>query len=295
MSAALVPEVASAERALLGEGPIWEPQLERLHWIDIVGRHIHTADASGRTVRTREVEATPGTVVPTTGGGLLVATDRGIELHDDEGRVRELDRSLADAPDHRFNDGKADPTGRVLVGTVTLSGVRDASALYRLDDAGHPHAVLEPVSLSNGLGWSPEGDVLYYADTPTGRIDAFAYDPATGSLGARRVFATLPAGSGLPDGLCVDADGGVWVAVYGGGRVVRFAPDGREDVAVAVGVPNVTSCAFGGPALDTLFVTTARVDLDDDVLAAHPEAGALFRVDTGRKGMPAALWSGRVC
>lgn len=238
------------------------------------------------------MQTTPGTVIPAGGGRLLVATDVGIELHDEDGTVRVIDAFLADAPDHRFNDGKADPSGRVLVGTVTLSGAPDASALYRLDEHGHPHVVHAPVSLSNGLGWSPAGDVLYYADTPTGRIDAFPYDLATGALGPRRTFAVLPAGSGLPDGLCVDSDGGVWVAVYGGSRVVRFDPDGREDAVVLFDIPNITSCGFGGPGLDTLFITTARVDMDEALLAAHPEAGALFRVDPGRVGLPSASWSG---
>lgn len=281
-------EPTGSAPALLGEGPIWDAQQERLLWIDILGRTVNVADGQGDTVHTQTLSRTPGTVMPAPDGAFLLATDHGLELHESDGRVVELDRSLAADDDLRFNDGKVDPFGRAVVGTLSLSGRRDACALYRFGEAEGPEEILAPVSLSNGLGWSPDGGTFYFADTPTGRIDAFDYDGATGTLSARRAFAHVPVG--LPDGLCVDDDGGVWVALWGGSAVVRYDPNGTEDARIELDVPNITSCAFGGARGDTLFITTASVDLSEEFLAEHPDAGRLFRADVGRSGPPATPW-----
>ncbi|MFS0892687.1 SMP-30/gluconolactonase/LRE family protein [Microbacterium sp. 179-I 3D3 NHS] len=287
MIAVFRPERTTGPSALLGEGPVWDAARSRLLWIDILGRRLHVADPRGDHLEEIALDATPGTVMPADDGSLLIASDRGILVRRDDGTVTAINDDIAARPDLRFNDGKIDPRGRAVVGTLSLSDRPAASALYRLDEDRSLHPLLEPVSLSNGLGWSPDGRTFYYVDTPTGRVDAFDYDLDDGVLSGRRVFAEISAG--LPDGLCVDDDGGVWVALWGGGAVVRHAPDGSIDARVEFTVPNVTSCAFGEGGV--LFITTAAVDLDADYLAAHPEAGCLFRVDVGRTGRPATLWT----
>jgi sugar lactone lactonase YvrE len=297
--------IASAERATLGEGPLWDAAAGRLHWIDIFGRRVTTADADGRTLEVRELDQLPGCLFLLPDRGLVAATDRGLlalGAAGDTPAAPVLTPFTPGGPDQRFNDGATDPRGRAFVGTASISGASGRCALYRLDrpEVGRPvlgrpvlgRPVLTGVSLSNGLGWSPDGGTFYYSDTPTGRVDAFDYDLDTGALGRRRPFVSLPSGSGMPDGLTVDADGGVWIAVYGGARVERYDPDGRLDAVVEFDIPNITSCAFGGPALDILFITTARVDQDDDFLAAHPHAGALFSAEVGRTGIAETPWEG---
>jgi sugar lactone lactonase YvrE len=159
--------------------------------------------------------------------------------------------------------------------------------LYRLDPGGVLTPIVKGVTVSNGLGWSPDGSRMYYADSPMRRVDVFDYDPATGEAFARRVFADLSQAKGVPDGLTVDADGYVWVAMWGGGVLRRIAPDGSEDAVLPMPASRPTSCAFGGPGLSELYVTTARVGLTDEDLAAEPLAGRLLRVhQPGPIGLP---------
>lgn len=278
--------VPDSPQAVLGEGPIWDAAASCLYWIDIQGRKLFTADAEGRTHTALDLPRMPGTVMPAVGGGLILADEKGLELHGSDGSKHVLDTSLKDLPNIRFNDGKVDRAGRAVVGTLTLDGTPGQASLRRLEHDGTWTVLLEGISLSNGLGWSPDDRTFYHVDTPTGCVDAFIHDPVTGKLTGRRQFARTPSGS-LPDGLCVDHDGGVWVALYGGSAVVRYDPHGRLDTRVEIPVPHVTSCTFGGHDSDVLFVTTAQVDLDEEALSAHPHAGGLFRVETGRSG-PAA-------
>lgn len=286
----LHPESTGNVTAQLGEGPVWDAALGQLYWIDILGRQIHVADANGQTHTSTELPRMPGTLMPAAGGGFLLADEHGLEFHSADGRVVVVDSALADSPTLRFNDGKVDPAGRVVVGTLALDGAEAAATLFRLDRVQSLSPLVEGVTLSNGLGWSPDGTTLYYVDTPTGRVDAFDYDTQWGAVSHRRMFAEIPKGHGLPDGLCVDDDGGVWVALYGGSAVLRFDPSGRLDTQVDFDIPHITSCAFGGPDGNVLFVTTAKVGLSEDFLAAHPHAGGLFTVATGRTGPPANLW-----
>jgi sugar lactone lactonase YvrE len=173
----------------------------------------------------------------------------------------------------RSNDAKADPAGRMWLGTMAYDETPGASALYRLDSgAAGPVRVLGGVTISNGLGWSSDAKTMYYIDTPTGWIDAFDYDLETGELANRRGFAQIPAGAGSPDGMTTDADGGVWVALWGGGAVRRYRQDGSLDRVVEVGTPNVTSCAFAGADLDLLVITTATANEPD----AGPRAGLTY-------------------
>ncbi|WP_433257091.1 SMP-30/gluconolactonase/LRE family protein [Streptosporangium sp. CA-135522] len=184
--------------------------------------------------------------------------------------------TAAERPGNRMNDGACDRAGRFFAGTKAEDDAPGAGALYRLDSDRHCERVLDGVTISNGIAWSPDERLLYYVDTPTGRVDVFDYDPGDGRLGERRVFAEIP--RGLPDGITVDARGHVWVALWGGGALVRLRPDGRLDLTVEIPVANVTSCAFGGPDLDVLYVTTAW-----DGTAG----GELLRCHTTVEGLPA--------
>lgn len=284
------PTSLGGHRAALGEGPIWDARRSRLHWIDILGQRLLSCDENGAPLTDVKIPLTPGTLMPTTTDDTLIATDRGLALWDGS-TLTELESGLAARSDLRFNDGKVDPRGRVVVGTLSLVEAENECALWSYDAPTQGREIVSPVTLSNGLGWSPDGGTFYYVDTPTGRIDAFDYDLDTGNVSARRVFARVPAGQGMPDGLCVDHDGGVWVALWGGYGVLRFAADGRLDARVAFDIPNITSCAFGGMNGEKLFITTAAVDLAPSFLESHPEAGTLHVVDVGRTGPAATLWS----
>jgi len=264
-------EVVSRYRAKLGEGPLWREETASVLWIDIRGAAlVETDPAMGRTSATALTDA-PGAVA---------LTDRGVMLAMGQALIvggNEVARLPPGQPG-RFNDGKADPSGRFWIGTANALGRADC-ALWRYDGAFVP--VLTGVTMSNGLGWSPDGRIFYYVDTGTQCLDAFDCGP-DGGLTGRRTLLRLPAGH-LPDGLSVDSEGRVWLALWGGGCVLCVTPDGRIDRQVTLPVPLVTSCAFGGADLRTLFITTAQGDK-----APGPLEGALFAVDVGAQGLPSA-------
>jgi len=284
------PVLADARHAQLGEGPIWDAKSERLIWIDIIGGNIHFADDVGRWLETVHLDTHIGTAIPGSSGELLLATASGFFVLESDHSISTVNHALAEIPDLRFNDGKADPLGRAVVGTLSYSGRSHTASLMRLENEASLVPVLENVTLSNGLAWSEDGRTLYFVDTPTGRVDAFDYDLVCGTVSNRRIFVTVPAAWGLPDGICSDHDGGIWVALWGGAAVVRFTAEGELDARINFTVPNITSCAFGGPRGDTLFVTSASVDMGADHLSRHDEAGGLFLVDTGFTGPAATPW-----
>lgn len=244
---------------VLGEGPYYDELTGRMWWVDILSSRLLWRDL--RTGETGEVATTAhvGAVVPRRGGGQVLCLPDGPVLADPDGSTRALDGyPKSDGPALRSNDAKADPSGRLWLGTMAYDETPGAGALYRLEPgAAGPELVIGDVTISNGLGWSPDLTKMYYIDTPTKRIDVFDYDIATGEPANRRTFATIPAGEGSPDGLCTDATGAVWVAVWNGGAVRRYLPDGKLDRVVEVGTPLVTSCAFAGPDFDQLVITTA--------------------------------------
>lgn len=283
----LVQPVVEA-RAQLGEGPVWDAVHGCLYWVDITQHEIHRyTPAAGDEVVVR-LDVPVGAVVPRAGGGLAVAAGIGFAIIDEAGEVTWVAR--VDTGD-RMNDGACDPAGRFLAGTMKYD--RSAGgALYRLDPDGTVTTLLTDVAISNGLGWSPRGDRLYYIDTPTRKVDVFDYDVDRGILGARRVFVDIGDMPGNPDGLTVDADGGVWVVLCRGNTVRRFTSDGKLDHIVDLPVSRATSIAFGGTSLDTLYITSGRFDLDDEQLRGEPLAGALFSYRPDVVGMPAAPFAG---
>lgn len=260
----------------LGEGPYYDERTDRVGWVDILGRAVLWRDLGTGQTGALATAGDVGAAVPREGGGLVLCLPAGPVLLDPDGGRRHL-ATFAEAdlaagrpaaggrPRLRANDAKADPFGRLWLGTMAYDQTPGAGALYRLDPgAGSPVRVLDGVTISNGLGWSPDRTRMYYVDTPTKRIDVFDYDGERGTASGRRPFAAIEDGAGSPDGLCVDAAGGVWVALWLGGAVRRYAPDGTLDREVPVGTPLVTSCAFAGPGYERLVVTTASVDRPDD-------------------------------
>jgi sugar lactone lactonase YvrE len=262
--------VFDARRCTLGEGPYFDDRTGWFAWVDILGSRLLWSRPEDGTVGELPLPGHVGAAVPRRDGGLVVCLPAGPALLDPDGTLRALGTfrdadaaalgfAPAPGPALRSNDAKSDRAGRLWLGTMAYDATPGAGALYRLDPgAAGPVRALGEVTISNGLGWSPDGTVMYFVDTPTRRVDAFEYDQDAGALGQRRTFATIDAG--FPDGLCVDADGGVWVALWQGSAVRRYLPDGRLDRAVPVPTPQVTSCAFGGAGYRTLLVTTAAVD-----------------------------------
>jgi sugar lactone lactonase YvrE len=239
------------------------------------------------TVGRRHVGRVVAALRPRRLGGAVLGVERGFALEESDGAVRHLPPLWEDGG-LRMNEGGCDPEGRFLCGSMAYDQERGAAALHRLDPDGSVHVVLTGVTISNGLEWSPDGTLAYYVDTPTGRVDVLDADPDAG-LTRRRPFVAIPPDAGYPDGLTVDAQGGVWVALYGGGAVHRYTPGGVLDAVVTVAPRKVTACTFGGPRLDRLFITTSREDLPP---GADPLAGALFAVTPGVEGRPVREFAG---
>ena len=286
---AAVVEPVGDVTAVLGEGPYWVPEDDCLLWVDIDRGQLHrTYFPSGETVTLDLGEASAA--FPATAGGILTAGGSKLALHLPAERGEQWStRVIAEVPARegvRFNDAGVDPAGRVWVGSMHTGETEPVGQLLRLDHGGVLTVVVDGVTVSNGLGWSPDGSRMYYVDSPVRRVDVFDYDPAAGRADHRRPFADLSAFDGVPDGLTVDADGCVWVAVWGGGVLRRLAPDGSQDSVVAVPVSQPTSCAFGGPGMADLYVTTARIGLTEAELSDQPLAGRLLRLRPGPVGLP---------
>ncbi|MFF4060046.1 SMP-30/gluconolactonase/LRE family protein [Streptomyces sp. NPDC001668] len=275
-------EVAVRAEATLGEGPTWDG--ERLLWIDILGARLHTFDpVSGhRTVRVLEQHI--GAVKPRAGGGLVLNLRDGVALLDPDGSLRWLHHEPV--PGRRANDAAVAPDGSLWAGTMRYDEAPGGGTLSRITGDGTHRTVLDDVAVSNGTGWSPDGRLMYYIDSPTRRVDVF--DHHDGHIEGRRTFVAVEDGAGFPDGLTVDADGCVWVALWDGGAVRRYTPDGELDRVITLPAPRVTACAFGGPDLTDLYITTARVGLD----APHPVAGSLLVVPGAGKGVPQQPFAG---
>ena len=268
-----------------GEGPVWSDRWGGLRWVDMLAGDVLSLADDGDVGR-RHVGDVAAALRPREGGGAVIAVERGFALEDADGSVTALDPVWAD-PSVRMNEGGCDPDGRFWCGSMAYDRRPGGAALYRLDPDGSVRVGLDGVTISNGLEWSPDGGLAYYADTPTHRVDVLDYDRDTGLTG-RRPFVRL-SDDERPDGLTVDALGGVWVALNGSGVVHCYAPDGVLVEVVEVGARQVTACTFGGRGLDQLFVTTSRENLRPD---EDPAAGSLFRAEVGVRGRPVREFAG---
>ncbi|MCK9902675.1 SMP-30/gluconolactonase/LRE family protein [Frankia sp. Cpl3] len=292
------PEQITDPVAFHGEGPVWSPDWGGLRCVDLLAGDVLAVDTATGAVRRDHVGAVAAALRPRAAGGAVLALERGFALIDPAGpddpsgltagsRRYLGDRWGADAG-IRMNDGGCDPDGHFYCGSMAYAETAGAGSLYRLAPDGTVSVVLTGVTVSNGLAWSPDGARAYYVDSPTSRVDVFDYDSERG-LSSRRTLVTIPDGAGAPDGLTVDADGYLWVALWGGGAVHRYSPAGRLDGIVPIPAPRVTACTFGGDRLDTLYVTTSQVGTD---LTRHPAAGAVFAFAPGVPGRPVQPFTG---
>ena len=284
-------ECVADVRAELGEGPVWVAAEQALYWVDINGRRIFRLSESGE----RREWPTPmrvGSIAPRARGGFIAGTDRGIALVDlDQDRFEVVASPEQHLPHNRFNDGKVDRQGRFLAGTMDDREKGSAGALYRIDPDRTCTAIDGGYGITNGPAFSPDGRRMYHSDTLRQVTYAFDLD-AAGEATNRRVFVQFGAGDGHPDGMTVDAEGCLWIALWGGWCVRRFSPDGDLLRTVEMPVEQPSSCAFGGPGLDRLYVTSATKGLDQTALAMQPNAGGLFMLIPGVRGIPDLPFAG---
>jgi sugar lactone lactonase YvrE len=268
-----------------GEGPVWSPRWGGLRGVDMLAGDVLTLADDGAVGR-RHVGDVAAALRPRRDGGAVIGVERGFALEAADGALITLPPVWSE-PGVRMNEGGCDPDGRFWCGSMAYDQRPGAGSLYRLDPDGTVAVAFGGVTISNGLDWSPDGSLAYYNDTPTHQIAVFDYSAEAGLVG-RRTFVQL-ADDENPDGLTVDAEGGVWIALYDGSAVRRYTADGRLDGVVDVGAAKVTACTFGGPRLDRLYITTSRENLPPD---ADPLAGALFAVDPGVPGQPVREFAG---
>ncbi|MGA7836316.1 MAG: SMP-30/gluconolactonase/LRE family protein [Acidimicrobiales bacterium] len=273
----------------LGECCRWDDVREELYWVDVLTGRFFRATVDGPTidiVAEYRVEGNITALAPyeRRSDGWIVAMNQSVARLDESGSVTELARPEAHQErEVRTNDGAADPWGRFWIGSMAYNAAKGRGSLYCFHESFGTETVFGDVTISNGLGWSPDERTLYYVDSGPGTISAFDIDDA-GEISRRRLLVQLNVEEGAPDGLCVDADGAIWVAIWGGYQVRRYSPEGELLARVAVATAQPSCCAIGGPNGRTLYITTAREDMPEEVLASEPDAGRLFCVDVGVKG-----------
>lgn len=278
------PTRVQAPVCTLGEGPVWDAGDQALYWVDIPESRVHRIAADG-SLSSWDTGQPVGAVVPRASAGLVVAVRDGfMALDPASGKLTMLAEVEQDRPENRMNDGACDRAGRFYAGTMADDERPEAGALYRLDPDLSVTRLLAGVGISNGIGWSPDERLMYYIDSHAHRVDVFDYDPGTGAIDGRRPFAAVGQGDVVPDGLTVDAGGGVWVAVWGGYAVMRHDPSGQVLEALDLPAARVSSCVFGGPDLDRLYITTAA--------GPGESAGALFVCEPGVTGQPSHPFRG---
>jgi sugar lactone lactonase YvrE len=277
--------VALGARAALGEGPSWDPETRRLIWVDITAGLVHRFDPASGNDERFDIGQPVGAAVPTSDGRIALAVSDGFSFLDPAtGTIERIAHVEEDLDETMMNDAKCDPAGRMWAGTKDAVASRPIGALYRLGPDRQPVQVLTGLTVSNGLGWSPDRRTMYFIDSPTQRVDTFAFDLDNGEIADRRTLIEIPNAWGLPDGMTVDEEGFLWVAFWGGSAVRRFDPSGELVSRVDFPVSQVTSCSFGGEDLSDLYVTSARDGLSEAQLADQPLAGGLFRLRPGVRG-----------
>jgi sugar lactone lactonase YvrE len=268
-------------KATLGEGPAWDAKTQTLYWLDILEKRIYTG-----TERITQLDDFIGCLAPCKNGNLVLgkrASFVDFELATSQQTVL---TTLTESATNRINDGKCDPAGRFLAGTMNMNETETSGSLYSFDGVSTTH-LLDGIRISNGLAWSPDHKTFYYIDTPTHEVKAFDYDVKTGGIANPRVAIHIPEALGWPDGMTSDMQGNVWIAMWGGAQVTRWNPNtGQLLEQVSVPALQTSSCVFGGKDLNELFVTSARKGMSDDDLEKYPLSGGLFRVLTDIEGMP---------
>lgn len=285
-------ELAVDAHAELGEGPVWDDRMSRLIWVDIMRQAVLTYDPATGQTESFGVGTSVGALAPRRLGGYVLAVEDGFALAEDLTRpVQPIAAVEWNNPRTRMNDGKCDTSGRFWAGTMASDETPGAGSLYRLGPDHTVETMLDAVTCSNGLGWSPDDTRMYYIDSGAGGIDVFDYDRASGSIGGRGRLIDIPPQEGVPDGMTIDCDGCLWIAFWGGSMVRRYTPDGAADQAFQLPVSLVTSCTFGGPNLADLYITSAS-QLSAAERRRQPHAGGLFVCRPGSTGTPANAFGG---
>ncbi len=274
-------------RSELGEGPLWAEEQQALYWIDCLRPAAYRYDPATGENRTLDLPLdSPIGALAFRRGGYILALESGIKSVDADGKSPQLLCHPEKGRDeNRYNDGKADRAGRFFVGSLNKSDRDPTGALYRIDPDGSCREIDGPFVCANGMDWSPDDRVFYFVDSGSRNIFAYDYDAASGAIENRRVVATISSEEGVPDGLCIDREGFLWVAHWDGWCISRFDPKGRRERQVRVPVPRPTSLCFGGPRLDRLYITSAATDLDQAALEAAPLSGSLFVHEPGVRGL----------
>ena len=281
-------------KAALGETPVWSAAENRLYWIDCIAGLIHSYDpvADEDTLMPIEVEGYLGSISLRAQGGLLILAGKALWALDAGSTTpRRLAGVEEDMADNLVNDGKCDPAGRFWFGTMHAGESETSGALYRFDGT-EVVRIDQGFICANGMGWSPDGNTFYLVDMMPGQVLAYDYDPVSGLAGNRRTLFSIPGSEGMPDGLCVDSEGGIWVAHWDGWCISRWSPEGQRLQTLEVPVQRPTCPIFGGPGLGTLYLTSSAADLPTESLARGPQSGALFAIDAGVHGVPIAEFAG---
>jgi sugar lactone lactonase YvrE len=281
-------KVFHAAGNLIGESPVWSAREQALYWVEVEGRAVFRRGWNDADVQSWSMPEPTGCIGLRARGGLVAAMRTGfVRLDTATGAIIPIVDPEADRPENRFNDGKVDRRGRFWAGTKNIANTpQPTGAIYRLEADGTAPCAAREFSCVNGIAWSPDGRAMYACDTWRRRLYAFDHDETSGTISNRRPFASVADEDGFPDGLTVDAEGCLWNAHYNGWRITRYTPDGRIDRVVAMPVQHVTSVTFGGPELRHLFVTSARMRLDNAALAAQFDAGHIFVFVPGAQGLP---------
>lgn len=288
----MIAELLVDCRCELAEGIQWNARDQRLWWTDIHGSAIWSCAADGSDVVRRALPDRLGAFAFARDGGIIGAFATGLfRLSADLTDAKRISEFETDVPTTRYNDGRCDRQGRFIVGGMNEDGLRPVSSLTRFS-GGTVETLRTGIGCSNAICFSPDGTRMYFADTPSRLIETCTYDPATGELGPWEAFHTVAEGQGYPDGACIDADGTLWNARFGGAHVQQIMPDGTPGLRIDLPVPNVTCACFGGPDLATLYITTAREHMTPDDLADAPLSGGIFAVRPGATGLPEELFAG---
>ncbi|MDZ8109312.1 MAG: SMP-30/gluconolactonase/LRE family protein [Nostoc sp. DedQUE12a] len=273
-------------RARLGEGPIWDSTKKLLYWIDIFNHRVHQFDPTTGKDRFFDVGDVVGAIATAGRDRLIITLRRHLAfLNTQTGEVTPILEVEANMPNNRINDGKCDPQGRFWFGSMSTIEKPDAN-LYRYDTDGSLHLMETGLTISNGLGWSPDQKIFYLTDSPKQKIYAYDFNSVTGNITNRRIFVDLTHESFHPDGLTIDSQGNIWSAMWNGWCVIRFNPKGEEILRIKLPVPLVTSCTFGGEDLQTLYITTASVGLSQAEIDKSFYSGDLFALQTDVTGLP---------
>ncbi len=275
--------------AQLGEGALWNYKTQTLYWVDILGKTVNIYNPKTKANHVLKTPSRVGTVVPFSPTQAVIALEDGIyKINLKTAALVPVSDIEANMPENRFNDGKCDPLGNFWVGSMHLAESDPAASLYRVNAKGEATKQLDSITISNGIVWDNTATTMYYIDTPTGVIKAFDFDAITGDISNQRIAVTVYPADGYPDGMAIDSNNNLWVGLWNGNGVAQYnSTTGALMQKIAVPAHNVTACAFGGPNLDVLYITTASVDMTEEEKQLYPLAGSVFSVIPGVTGVPA--------